>query len=1041
MRRRRERLKAWQESKIKNPTSSSAEPTASSPSEAPTIRNIPPAESIPKQPEQSPEKPDNTLQSPEPEPEIQPVPRWTLEDDDDADIEEETTAIGETTTNESDVFLPALQPSKTIQSNEEETEEQFMIRSKRNHQTISSQLKSSSHLETIPSKPYVSSKESKVSQIEQPKVEEDIDPLDAFMSDLYGSGEVANQKAFKELSSNKSQTATNPPLDKSDSASNVITLDEILMGIERNEPSKQTNPSLRRGWESDVGESTTNSPNPHSNHAATGNNAPSGESEEQREDRERKEFMEAIRLARQEEELARERLIKLDQEHLLQQQTLTKQKNIGSETGRIFNDEGDILDETAISEKNKSALELLEEAKKGKQLKEIDHNKIQYIPFRKNLYIVPKTLAKLTEEETIKKRDTLQIKVRGKNCPAPVDTWEQCGLSDRILKCIYDYKLQEPFPIQKQSIPAIMCGRDVIGVAKTGSGKTLAFLLPMFRHILDQPPLLENEGPIGLIMAPARELASQIYIQAKKFTKYLGMRVACIYGGAGVAEQIADLKRGSEIVVCTPGRMIDILTMQAGKLVSLKRVTMVVLDEADRMFDMGFEPQIKMILQNIRPDRQAVLFSATFPKKIESLAKSVLKFPLEIVVGERSTVNKDITQYIEVHEDEDKFLRLLQLLGVWYDKGSVLIFVDKQEKCDQLYQELLKLGYPCLSLHGGKDQVDRDHTLHEFKTGIKTVMIATSVAGRGLDVPEIVCVINYHCPNHFEDYVHRVGRTGRAGRKGTAYTFISSKEEQYAPIMVKALEKADQPIPPELLEMSQSFKEKVERGEAFWSNSGFVGKGFTFDASEMNEAQKATMMQKKAYAMEEGLLPEKSEVEDIYEDFDEEYQEEIRSSSSQALTSTSSNNLAAESSLGDANNTGNVDAKAALARARQIAMQLINSGSTSTAVKKADGRGGDHYSDELEINDYPFQVRRKVTNRNTLDEITERTGVAIISRGNYIPPTKKLDLGEKKLHLLIEGASELSVRQAKMEILRALEEETLKMSASTPQNQGRYSVI
>jgi ATP-dependent RNA helicase DDX46/PRP5 len=266
--------------------------------------------------------------------------------------------------------------------------------------------------------------------------------------------------------------------------------------------------------------------------------------------------------------------------------------------------------------------------------------------------------------------------------------------------------------------------------------------------------------------------------------------VACVYGGAGVAEQIGELKRGAEMVVCTPGRMIDILCMQAGKLMSLRRVTMVVLDEADRMFDMGFEPQIRMILNTVRPDRQTVLFSATFPRQIERLARSILKLPLEIVVGERSTVNKDITQYVEVHEEEDKFMRLLQLLGIWYERGNVLIFVDKQEKCDQLFQDLLRAGYPSLSLHGGKDQLDRDYTLHEFKALIKTVMVATSVAGRGLDVPEIVCVINYNCPNHLEDYVHRVGRTGRAGRKGTAYTFLAPNEDQYAHIMMKALEHA-----------------------------------------------------------------------------------------------------------------------------------------------------------------------------------------------------------------------------------------------------------
>lgn len=231
-----------------------------------------------------------------------------------------------------------------------------------------------------------------------------------------------------------------------------------------------------------------------------------------------------------------------------------------------------------------------------------------------------------------------------------------------------------------------MSGRDVIGVASTGSGKTLAFVLPLLRHIFDQPVLGEGEGPIGLIMAPARELAVQIYNEARKFTKALGLRVTAVYGGAGVADQIADLKRGAEIVVCTPGRMIDILTMQAGKLVSLDRVSFVVLDEADRMFDMGFEPQIKMILQNVRPDRQTALFSATFPRTVENLAKKVLHMPLEIIVGGRSVASSAITQHVEIRDDDDKFMRLLQLLGVWYEKGNILVFVDTQSKCDTLFQ-------------------------------------------------------------------------------------------------------------------------------------------------------------------------------------------------------------------------------------------------------------------------------------------------------------------------------------------------------------------
>ena len=406
---------------------------------------------------------------------------------------------------------------------------------------------------------------------------------------------------------------------------------------------------------------------------------------EEREERERKEFMEALRAARRQQEAVFQ-----EHESADTAAAAAKQDSYNSDIGRVYAYEGDAAEESNVLETRKTALEVLEEQKKGKELKPVDHSKIEYLPFRKNLYIVPRALSKLSEEAILERREELQIKVRGKGCPAPVDNWEMCGLSERILQQIQKLNLLTPFPIQKQAIPAIMCGRDVIGVAKTGSGKTLAFLLPMFRHIMDQPPLRDMDGPIGIIMAPARELAFQIFSECKKFTKVLGLRCGCIYGGTGVAEQIADLKRGLEIAVCTPGRLIDILCMQAGKLLTLKRVSIVVMDEADRMFDMGFEPQIKMILQNVRPDRQTILFSATFPKQIETLARKVLKFPLEIIVGDQAagTVNKDITQIIEVHGEADKFLRLLQLLGVWYEKGSVLIFADKQEKCDQLFQDV-----------------------------------------------------------------------------------------------------------------------------------------------------------------------------------------------------------------------------------------------------------------------------------------------------------------------------------------------------------------
>jgi ATP-dependent RNA helicase DDX46/PRP5 len=819
--------------------------------------------------------------------------------------------------------------------------------------------------------------------------DDDYDPLDDFMSDLYGSGDVVEQKkdvpkaaaklkpVLAAVPSSKMELDSAFGADADDEnngsdddddiaplnpyGSNFITLEDILGGTVPGTNSASGRPKLAKlsnGWDSD---STAASPM-----YGDGNPQETEEEREEREERERQEFLQALRRAHEEEE--RESKSK-GPDLAAEEGKKPKEQDLG----RVFASEGDVLDEFEVEEKKKSALELLEEQRKGKELKPVDHSQIEYIPFRKNLYIVPRQLAKLDENEVKLRREALNVKVRGKGCPCPVDTWEQCGLADRILGVIEKSNFKAPFAIQKQALPAIMCGRDVIGVAKTGSGKTLAFLLPMLRHIMDQPPLGEGEGPIGLIMAPARELAFQIFNEAKKFCKPLGLRVACIYGGAGIADQIAELKRGADIVVCTPGRMIDILTMQAGKMVSLKRVSMVVMDEADRMFDMGFEPQIRMIIQNIRPDRQTVLFSATFPKQIEKLAKSVLKFPLEIVIGERSVANKDITQFVELHDEGEKFLRLLQLLGIWNDRGSVLIFVDKQDKCDQLFQDLLKAGYPCLSLHGGKDQIDRDHTLHEFKSLIKTVMVATSVAGRGLDVPEIVCVINYNCPNHIEDYVHRIGRTGRAGRKGTAYTFISTNEEQYAPLMCKALEQAEQPVPIELQAMADRFKEKVNRGEAHWVGSGFVGKGFTFDASEMNEAQKLASMQRRAYEIEQGIAQTdgKEEEEDADAFYDEKFGDlgaegeaveapsaapasDVGVSSDSAAALEKARLLAASIAAGGVSLAAippdaSAETKAALARAKLIAMTM--------GTKAGADETPQHFSDEFDINDYPAQVR------------------------------------------------------------------------------------
>ncbi|KAF8364608.1 hypothetical protein HHK36_033422 [Tetracentron sinense] len=586
----------------------------------------------------------------------------------------------------------------------------------------------------------------------------------------------------------------------------------------------------------------------------------------------------------------------------------------------------------------------------------------------------------------------------------------------------------------------------------------------MLRHIKDLPPVVPGDGPIGLIMAPTRELVQQIHSDIKKFAKVMGVNCIPVYGGSGVAQQISELKRGAEVVVCTPGRMIDILCTSSGKITNLRRVTYLVMDEADRMFDMGFEPQITRIVQNTRPDSQTVLFSATFPRQVEILARRVLNKPVEIQVGGRSVVNKDITQLVEMRPENERFLRMLELLGEWYEKGKILIFVQSQEKCDSLFKEVLRHGYPCLSLHGAKEQTDRESTISDFKSNVCNLLIATSVAARGLDVKELELVINFNVPNHYEEYVHRVGRTGRAGRKGCAITFISDEDARYAADLVKALELSEQAVPEDLKSLADGFMAKVSQGLEQVHGTGYGGSGFKFNEEE-DEMRRAA---KKAQAKEYGFEEDKSDSDDGVRKAGGDISQQaalaqvaaIAAASKVSMGSTPTPISAAQllpngglpvplpGALGlTIQGTAAVVQGAALpiapneGAARAAALAAAINLQHNLAKIQADAMP-EHYEAELEINDFPQNARWKVTHKETLGPISDWTGAAITTRGQYYPSGKIAGPGERKLYLFIEGSTEQSVKRAKSELKSVLEDITTQGSSlpSTAQP-GRYSVL
>ncbi|KAM5544172.1 hypothetical protein V8D89_001832 [Ganoderma adspersum] len=407
------------------------------------------------------------------------------------------------------------------------------------------------------------------------------------------------------------------------------------------------------------------------------------------------------------------------------------------------------------------------------------------------------------------KYDDIPVEATGAGVPDPVNAFTSPPLDPVLLENIGYARYTTPTPVQKYSVPIVAAGRDLMACAQTGSGKTGGFLFPILSASFSNGPLAppvdqappggygrsRKAYPTALILAPTRELVSQIHDEARKFCYRSWVRPAVVYGGADINQQLRQIERGCDLLSATPGRLVDLI--ERGRI-SLANIRYLVLDEADRMLDMGFEPQIRRIVQGEDmpgvQERQTLMFSATFPRDIQVLARDFMKDYVFLSVGRVGSTSENITQRIEYVEDQDKRSVLLDVLQA-HGTGLSLVFVETKRMADMLSDFLLSNNMPATSIHGDRTQRERETALQTFRTGRTPILVATAVAARGLDIPNVTHVINYDLPSDIDDYVHRIGRTGRAGNVGVATAFFNRGNRNIVRDLLELLREANQEIP------------------------------------------------------------------------------------------------------------------------------------------------------------------------------------------------------------------------------------------------------
>mmetsp|Transcript_27351 Transcript_27351/g.41182 ORF Transcript_27351/g.41182 Transcript_27351/m.41182 type:complete len:678 (+) Transcript_27351:114-2147(+) len=428
----------------------------------------------------------------------------------------------------------------------------------------------------------------------------------------------------------------------------------------------------------------------------------------------------------------------------------------------------------------------------------------------------PRHILEQGEATWNKMRKNWHILVEGYDCPPPMKSFTDMKFPRPIVDFLHGRNIRRPTPIQMQGLPVALSGRDMVGIAFTGSGKTMTFSLPLVMAALEEEirmPLVGGEGPVGIILAPSRELVRQTFELVQNLCDAVGragypqLRSQLIIGGENSRDQLKPIQEeGVHCVVATPGRLRDFLKK---KSFTLDICRYICFDEADRMLDLGFDEEVGEIMNHFKHQRQTLLFSATFPKKFQDFAKSTLIKPLVVNVGRAGAANLDVIQEVEYVKQEAKIVYLLECLQK--TSPPVIIFCERKGDVDDIHEYLLLKGVEAVSIHGGKDQSERNEAIQLYKEGKKDVLVATDVAAKGLDFADIQHVINFDMPSEIENYVHRIGRTGRCGKTGVATTFINKSCEETTLLDLKhLLKEAHQRIPPVLMIMDDPL-ENIQR--------------------------------------------------------------------------------------------------------------------------------------------------------------------------------------------------------------------------------------